>query len=62
MLNIDKIKTVYLACGPTDLRRSVDGLALIVTTGLKLNPFEKAMFVFCNKQMNRLLRIKRSIT
>lgn len=54
MLNIDKIRTVYLACGSTDLRRSVDGLALIVKTELKLNPFEKAIFVFCNKQMNKL--------
>lgn len=54
MLNIDKINTVYLSCGTTDLRRSIDGLALIVQTELKLDPFEKALFVFCNKQMNKL--------
>ena len=54
MLNIDKVNTVYLACGATDLRRSIDGLALVVQTELKLNPFEKALFVFCNKQMNKL--------
>jgi transposase len=54
MLNIDKVNTVYLACGTTDLRRSIDGLALVVETELNLNPFEKALFVFCNKQMNKL--------
>lgn len=54
MINIHKVNTVYLACGITDLRRSIDGLTLIVQTGLKLNPFEKALFVFCNKQMNKL--------
>lgn len=54
MLNIDKVNTVYLACGATDLRRSIDGLALIVQAELKLNPFDKALFVFCNKQMNKL--------
>jgi transposase len=54
MLNIDKVNTVYLACGATDLRRSIDGLALVVQTELKLNPFDKALFVFCNKQMNKL--------
>jgi transposase len=54
MLNIDKVDTVYLACGATDLRRSIDGLALVVQTELKLNPFDKALFVFCNKQMNKL--------
>jgi transposase len=54
MLNIDKVNTVYLACGATDLRRSIDGLAIVIQTELKLNPFEKALFVFCNKQMNKL--------
>lgn len=54
MLNIDKVNNVYLACGITDLRKSIDGLARLVETELKLDPFEKALFVFCNKQMNRL--------
>ncbi|WP_160680933.1 IS66 family insertion sequence element accessory protein TnpB [Clostridium sp. C8-1-8] len=54
MLNIDKVDMVYLACGVTDLRKSIDGLVMIVETALKLDPFEKALFVFCNKQMNRL--------
>lgn len=54
MLNIEKIKTVYIACGVTDLRKSIDGLSIIIQTELKLNPFEQALFVFCNKQMNRL--------
>ncbi|MEG0222097.1 MAG: IS66 family insertion sequence element accessory protein TnpB [Clostridia bacterium] len=54
MLNINKVSTVYLACGLTDLRKSIDGLSIIVQTELKLDPFEKALFVFCNKQMNKL--------
>ncbi|MCX7884282.1 MAG: IS66 family insertion sequence element accessory protein TnpB [Caloramator sp.] len=40
--------------GVTDLRKSIDGLLLIVQTRLKLDPFEKALFVFCNKKMNKL--------
>ncbi|APM37739.1 IS66 family insertion sequence element accessory protein TnpB [Clostridium kluyveri] len=51
MLNIDKVDTVYLACGSTDLRKSIDGLTLIVQMELNLNPFDKALFVFCNKQI-----------
>ena len=46
MLNIDKIETVYLACGVTDLRKSIDGLVMIVQNQLKLNPYDKALFVF----------------
>ena len=54
MFNIDKIDTVYIACGATDLRKSIDGLVIIVKNELELDPFEKALFVFCNKQMNRI--------
>ena len=54
MLNIDKVDKVYLACGVTDLRKSIDGLSVLVQTQLKLDPFEKALFVFCNRQMNKL--------
>ena len=45
MFNIDKIDTVYIACGITDLRKSIDGLIMIVKNELKLNPFEKAWIV-----------------
>jgi transposase len=55
MLNIDKVNTVYLACGATDLRRSIDGLAIVIQTELKLNPFEKAIFVFCNKHKKSII-------
>jgi transposase len=54
MLNINKINKVYIACGVTDLRKNIDGLSIVVQTELKLDPFEKALFVFCNRQMNKL--------
>ena len=46
MFNINKVNTVYVACGATDLRKSIDGLVRIVQTELNLNPFDKAFFVF----------------
>ena len=30
---------VYLACGATDLRKSIDGLAVLVKEGFELDPF-----------------------
>lgn len=36
MLNIDKVDTVYLACGSTDLRKSIDGLTLETIIKIKL--------------------------
>jgi transposase len=54
VLNIEKVETVYLACGYTDLRKSIDGLVMMVQSQFKLNPFDKALFVFCNRQMDKL--------
>jgi transposase len=48
MLNISG-KRVYLACGRTDMRKSINGLAAIVETSFKLDPFNGALFVFCNR-------------
>jgi len=45
---------IYLACGITDLRRSVDGLAAIVKQEFKMDPFGNYLFLFCNKNRNRL--------
>jgi len=48
------VTPVYLAAGATDMRKSVDGLALIVSESFRLDPFSKALFVFCNRSRNRV--------
>jgi transposase len=48
------IQYVYLACGSTDLRKSIDGLAAVVQEEFQLDPFSSALFVFCNRQRNKL--------
>jgi transposase len=53
MLN-QRVDTVYLAAGPTDLRKSIDGLAIIVQEHFQLNPFSKHLFVFCNRKKDKL--------
>jgi transposase len=37
---------VYLAMGPTDMRKGIDGLALLVQELLKLDPFAGHLFTF----------------
>ena len=42
MLNdASKFEKVYIACGRTDLRRGIDGLASIVKYNFKMDPFQK---------------------
>ena len=47
-------KRVYLACGKTDMRKSIDGLAAIVQGSFKQNPFDDVLFVFCNRNRDRI--------
>jgi len=54
MINLDKIKHVYISSDFTDLRKSIDGLALIVETTFKLDVFEAALFIFCNRAKNKI--------
>jgi len=42
-------KRIYLACGATDLRKSIDALCEVVCESFKLDPFSEIMFVFCNR-------------
>ncbi|MBU1248346.1 MAG: IS66 family insertion sequence element accessory protein TnpB [Proteobacteria bacterium] len=40
---------VYLAVGTTDMRKSIDGLSLLVAGHLDLDPFSGHLFAFCNR-------------
>lgn len=54
MLTLSKAYPVYLAVGATDLRKSIDGLAALVQEGYGLDPFSPSLFVFCNREQNKL--------
>ena len=45
---------VYIACGFTDLRRGIDGLAGIVKRQFNLDPFSNTLFLFCGRKRDRL--------
>ena len=54
MLNLTNSGQVYLACGATDLRKSIYGLAAIVQMRFKLDPFSNCLFIFCNKSKDKI--------
>jgi len=47
-------KRVYLACGHTDLRKQINGLAAVVEGSFGQDPFDGALFVFCNRSRDRI--------
>jgi transposase len=54
MLSDLRVDRVYLACGPTDLRKSIDGLAALAQLALGLDPFANCLVVFCNRERDKL--------
>lgn len=46
--------TVYLYSGVVDMRKSIDGLSLLVEQGMELSPFSAAVFVFANRQRDKV--------
>lgn len=45
---------IYIACGYTDLRRGIDGLAGIIQNEFHLDPFQNILFLFCGKRTDRI--------
>lgn len=45
---------MHLACGHTDMRKSINGLSAIVESSFRLNLFDDAIFVFCNRNRDRI--------
>jgi len=47
-------KPVYLCCGHTDMRKSINGLMIMVQHSFALDPCSNAVFAFCNRNRNRI--------
>ena len=45
---------MYIACGYTDLRRGIDGLASLVQQQFQMDPFQRALFLFCGRRRDRI--------
>lgn len=45
---------VYLAIGITDMRKSINGLSILVENTLEMDPFCGHLFAFCNRRQNMI--------
>lgn len=49
------VRRIVLACGTADLRKGIDGLAIIIGDRYKQNSFEKGtLFLFCGRRSDRI--------
>lgn len=52
--DISQVEHIYVACGYTDLRKSIDGLAAIIKQSFHLDPFSNSLFLFCGHRRDRI--------
>jgi transposase len=45
---------VYLCRDPVDMRKSINGLSILVEQTLGLAPFRPHLFVFCNRKRDKI--------
>ena len=54
MIHIDQHTQVFLAAGITDMRKSINGLSILVEELLMQDPLSCHLFVFCNRNRDKL--------
>ena len=52
--NFTAADKVCIACGYTDLRKGIDGLAAMVQQQFQLDPFTNTLFLFCGRRRDRI--------
>ena len=45
---------IYIACGYTDMRKSIDGLAALVREQFRMDSFPPSLFLFCGRRCDRI--------
>ncbi len=54
-LRTQQFTSIFIACGYTDLRFGIDGLAALVQNEFELDPFQKGtLFLFCGRRCDRI--------
>ncbi|MFT6899366.1 MAG: transposase [Paraglaciecola sp.] len=54
MFSASNQRNVTLVCGPTDMRKAIDGLSNIVAYEFLQEPCSEQLFVFCGRRRDRL--------
>lgn len=54
MISLSSATRVFIVTGPTDMRKSFNGLYAIVKHRLEADPTSGHVYVFCNRSRNRI--------
>ena len=52
--DITAVDEIYIVCGYTDMRKSIDGLVAIIRDVFMQDPFSNSLFLFCGRRCDRI--------
>lgn len=52
--DISGLENIYIVCGYTDMRKSIDGLSAIISDQLQMNPSSNSLYLFCDRRRDRI--------
>ena len=54
LADITRVDHIYIVCGYTDMRKSIDGLCAVIQEQLKMDPSANSLFLFCGRRSDRI--------
>ncbi len=54
MLMLKEKSVIYVSLSPIDMRKSIDGLSMLVVSHLQGNPQSGDLFLFCNRSKDKI--------
>lgn len=54
LADISNVDAIYIVCGRTDMRKSIDGLCAIIQDQFSMNLERNAIYFFCGRKCDRI--------
>lgn len=54
IINVEEVKHIYIANQYVDMRKSINGLSLLVDQQFQMDVLDRSLFIFTNKARNRI--------
>lgn len=54
LADISNVDAIYIVCGRTDMRKSIDGLCAIIQEQFSMNLERNAIYFFCGRKCDRI--------
>ena len=52
-MDISNVDAIYIVCGRTDMRKSIDGLCAIIQDQFSMK-IDNALYLFCGRKCDRI--------